>query len=615
MTDSTNTKSATAKPKAKPKASSAAKAPSKAASGSAPKAAARKPAPAAPKETPKPEREVVIFHGLDVAAVQAEYRRAIAGGLAEPSPPETGSLKTLGDWQAKLFEGVSDKESPIKPGRPWQFAASEIFLANWGKPKWGWVDAGFQRLAEFWMGFDETISVVLVRTELTAFLASHLESLTDAADIEHRRTEWLKFEEFVASFKAAHPQRVTVLDAQPGSDQASMSLLGKLLIGLLVHQPAEQEEPASELTTENLGQALHEFGALQRAKRAGVQARQEAESLRQAIEADRQQSLVAQEETKQLAAELAARSEVLRYTSAERAELAKKQEPLKQALAKAEAELAKLRKQPPQVVEVPVAAPAAPVVQAAPDEALLARIQSLECALELAQLHLFDAQAELVFQARTPALPVSVTAPPALVPPAPALPPAPAPAQAVPLPAPVPQQPPQAASQAVASTGFAAERLMAQFSRPNTQYEVLDVFCSKASFRHYQWPSFAFRIGAAAIEPNGFTIHPRIEVSRQGPGKPFDTWEPETETELGATFELRMQTRDSALDLDVWGKLSTDDQALVLSLLKVAQQALTGPEKWPANARPKQEWRQLLEAMVQTMRSRLHGQDILALLD
>lgn len=585
----------------------------------------------------KAKREIVIFYGVDPGAVEAEYQRALEAGLAAPRPTEVGTLQTLEAWQDRLLFGVDDSDDAINPGRPWQFAASEIFLANWNQPRWGWIARGLDRLHAFWMGFDETVKVVLVRSDLRSFLARQLQSLESSADFEERVAAWEQFEQFAATLQSEHAGRVSVVEAT-GTPSTVESALGNVLVALLIQARSAPAAPADAALPPlaALGRAIEELCELQSAKGRFQQAEAELQRLQASSQSATEALKASTTECQQLGAELSARSEVLRRTSLERAELAKQQDGLRAALADAKAEVDKLRAQPlaVQPVPTPVQAVAATVVSGA---ATLEHVKALECDLELTRLHLFEAQSELALLATGPA---SAPAAPAVQPPSapaavpPVEPPSPVssaaapPAAAPPAAAPTvvaqrevaPPATPAAADPApgvpsIGSTGFCSNKLVVQPIKPNSEYEALDIFCSQATFRTYQWPTFAFRIGAAALIPDGFSSNPRIEVSRQGPAKPFESWHPETETELGATFELRMETRHKALDLDVWRALAKDDQALMTALLRVARTAVEAASAWPKKARPKADWLGLIDDMIATLRARVLDEGLLAVLE
>lgn len=585
------------------------------------------------KTSARSAREVLLFCGAELAVARSAFDCAVADGLAAAVPANTGSIQTLDEWHDRLLSGIEDGDEPIEPGKPWQLSASEIFLANWGHKKWGWATTRLERLADFWLGFDKTVRIVLVRSSLSDFVARQIRLVASMTELEERVREWHRFEAFAAALLEAHPDRVTQQLAGALRHDRDSSLAA-FLSGLLVHHYGNQgtgdigRSSQDDLTA--LKTAVDELLSLQHAEvqcaelnsslAAALASAEAAHTSKQMLEAKIGEH---QQQNHQLLAELAARGEVLRRTSIQRMDLEKEQTRLQALLLDAQTEAERMRSQASSASAMPPAGSsaiaAAPSVSQA-DEQLLAQLRS---ELETTRLHLFDAQAALQTQymgaSATPSLAPAIGAPPAeqtplTVDPAASVEPMaelrieePGEGGSL-VEAPLPErQLSEVGRGKQARAGLDCSRIIVQPCRPNSEYEALDVFCSDATFEDYRWPSLAFRIGAAAVTREGFSIHPRIEVSQQGPGKPFDSWIPETDTELGATFELRFQTDVKALDLNVWNELTTKDQALLITLLSAAIDATRQASSWPTRQRAKEQWLELLLAMAATFRVRLRG--------
>lgn len=94
------------------------------------------------------------------------------------------------------------------------------------------------------------------------------------------------------------------------------------------------------------------------------------------------------------------------------------------------------------------------------------------------------------------------------------------------------------------------------------QYEHLEMQCHGVYHRGVWWPQVTFRLACAAITPESFGQHPRIQFP-QGNGQDILTsWFAETTDALGPRLELRFAEPD-AMDMHVWACLAEEDQDLV----------------------------------------------------
>lgn len=100
----------------------------------------------------------------------------------------------------------------------------------------------------------------------------------------------------------------------------------------------------------------------------------------------------------------------------------------------------------------------------------------------------------------------------------------------------------------------------------NPDYEHLWFEFNNMSFGNNFWPKFEIRLGAANIEPHGFTVHPKIEIPLiNGTAKPFGSWFPETKDDFGEKLEIRFDLKMNLIDQRVWQLLSDEDQKLVIA--------------------------------------------------
>jgi hypothetical protein len=81
-------------------------------------------------------------------------------------------------------------------------------------------------------------------------------------------------------------------------------------------------------------------------------------------------------------------------------------------------------------------------------------------------------------------------------------------------------------------------------------------------------PKFEIRLGAAMVQPGGFSQFPKFEIPLvDGKTKPFESWYAESQDDHGAKLELRFSLEKKVFDAKVWAKLDEVDRALLLRLV------------------------------------------------
>ncbi len=105
----------------------------------------------------------------DLRSVQGTLESA---GLAKLKAASAGSVATIDTWHDRLFVGQPGVPQVLHPGKAWELAAGEIFLANWDLPEWGWADSRSSWLLDFWRDFDPNTCFVLLHTPAYDVLAS-----------------------------------------------------------------------------------------------------------------------------------------------------------------------------------------------------------------------------------------------------------------------------------------------------------------------------------------------------------------------------------------------------------------------------------------------------------
>ena len=123
----------------------------------------------------------------------------------------------------------------------------------------------------------------------------------------------------------------------------------------------------------------------------------------------------------------------------------------------------------------------------------------------------------------------------------------------------------------------------------NIDYEHLWLELHGASYGKQSWKKLEVRLGAALIQPDGFSQFPKFEIPLiDGKHKPFESWFAESYDDAGAKFELRFSLEKGVFDTTALTKLSELDRALVLRLVygmpaalqKLQQQGVSIHRDW-----------------------------------
>jgi len=117
------------------------------------------------------------------------------------------------------------------------------------------------------------------------------------------------------------------------------------------------------------------------------------------------------------------------------------------------------------------------------------------------------------------------------------------------------------------------------------------------------WPKFEVRLGAAMVQPNGFSQFPKFEIPLiDGKTKPFDSWFAESQDDNGAKLELRFSLEKQVFDTSVWAKLEDTDKALLLRLIYAMPDVLLRLEAEHASIhRPWATWVGFAKAAMQVI--------------
>jgi chemotaxis protein histidine kinase CheA len=173
-----------------------------------------------PVDLPKRSSEfkamkVVIVCGSPWCRFESVFSALEAGGVELVKPTERNAAISMSDWHERLFAGRMgpDTQEQVHPGKAWEQAAGDIFLANWDKSLWGWADSRSTWLLDFWRDFDPQIRFVLVSTSPEQALGR---AITDASDLPLQPgrvvSAWLTYSREMLRFYNRNRQRCLLID-------------------------------------------------------------------------------------------------------------------------------------------------------------------------------------------------------------------------------------------------------------------------------------------------------------------------------------------------------------------------------------------------------------------
>jgi len=149
----------------------------------------------------------------------------------------------------------------MEPGKSWEHAAGDIFLANWEQPLWGWADHRSTWLLDFWLQFDPQTRFLFVHTSaadtLVAAAAAHPQH--EAFDAHQVLDRWCAYQAQMLEFSLRHQDRCAwfthrTLASDEAANQPSLMLPWSLPFSSPVSRPnlSADTDPSS-------AQLLHAF--------------------------------------------------------------------------------------------------------------------------------------------------------------------------------------------------------------------------------------------------------------------------------------------------------------------------------------------------------------------
>lgn len=167
--------------------------------------------------------KIVIACGNPGSDLDAVFSLLQQAGVQPARAAENAAKTEIQAWHERLLARHSDlpAQEITQPGRAWEHAASDIFLANWEKPVWGWADVRSTWLLNFWRDFDPQTRFVLVHTSPVGAL-SHAIAMSNGNGFDAHRmiAHWLAYTSEMLRFYNRNRDRCLLVDAQDALQNA-----------------------------------------------------------------------------------------------------------------------------------------------------------------------------------------------------------------------------------------------------------------------------------------------------------------------------------------------------------------------------------------------------------
>lgn len=184
---------------------------------------------------------ILIVCGTPWCDLGTVFAQLQSTGLSAALPAQTGSVASVADWHQRLFCHRPKATQPIQPGKAWEHAAGEVFLANWEQPLWGWADHRSTWLLDFWQHFDPQTRFVLVHTPAVETLVAAAEQTSlPGFDATQVLDSWCAHQAEMLQFYLRHRDRCVWLPRLPMGTQQTTEAA-----------PALEMLPASEVSEES----------------------------------------------------------------------------------------------------------------------------------------------------------------------------------------------------------------------------------------------------------------------------------------------------------------------------------------------------------------------------
>jgi hypothetical protein len=204
--------------------------------------------------------QTLIICGTPWCELQPLQALLETSGLGQARQAKAGSIVGIDQWHDRLCLSQSRALSPIQPGKPWELAAGEIFLANWDQPTWSWADSRSTWLLEFWRDFDSSTLFVLLYTPAYDVLTRAMaDTGTASFDSQTLLDTWCAYQTELLRFYHRNRARSVLVHAhlvnQPGTQlvQTINDALGTALNPVaLVPSNAQAVDPLMHLLVQNI---------------------------------------------------------------------------------------------------------------------------------------------------------------------------------------------------------------------------------------------------------------------------------------------------------------------------------------------------------------------------
>jgi len=160
---------------------------------------------------------LLITSGMDHRWCHYAHSQLLKMGLASPDRGEQTGIgpEQLTKRMQAAYPAASREHNgtaPVKPGKAWELAASDLILSNTDKPLWGWCSPGNVHFLDFWSEFEPNARFVLIYGAAHEALSQlFCRDGTSLDGIETYVSDWMRYHERLLQFYQINSDRSALI--------------------------------------------------------------------------------------------------------------------------------------------------------------------------------------------------------------------------------------------------------------------------------------------------------------------------------------------------------------------------------------------------------------------
>jgi len=209
---------------------------------------------------------LIITSGMDHRWCEFAHNQLLKMGLQPPRAGEQTGInpeQLIGKMTSAYTanKGPGNGLAPLKPGKAWELAASDLVLANADKEYWGWCSPNNLQFLDFWSEFEPNARFVLIYGSAHETLGRSLDQYNlSSENVDAFISRWREYHESLLRFFHANPERsalIHVREFQVGEQHIVDLINSRLGVSLKVpgssdvYERSALDELIARIFTEN----------------------------------------------------------------------------------------------------------------------------------------------------------------------------------------------------------------------------------------------------------------------------------------------------------------------------------------------------------------------------